>query len=126
MLTMQQILQLHDKILEASGGRPGVRDAGRIEAVLARPFAGYAGQELFPRLEDKAAALTHGFAKGHAFVDGNKRTAIAAGGIFLMLNGRRLTASQEALEEATVDVAEDRLEVSELAEWFQQHSEPAA
>jgi death-on-curing protein len=124
ILTVAQVVSLHEKIVRETGGAHGVRDYGQIEAAVARPFSGYDDQDLFPTLAEKAAALTHALAKSHPFVDGNKRIAVAAGSVFLLLNGRRLTASQEELEQAGWAIADDQLGVQELAAWFIRHSKP--
>lgn len=121
ILTKHQLVFLHDRIIEETGGRPGVRDGGSIEAALARPFATFDGQELFPSIAEKAATLTHALVKGHPFVDGNKRTAMTAAAVVLVLNGYRLLATQEDFEETAVAVAIDRLDVQALAEWFRKN-----
>lgn len=72
-------------------------------------------------IEEKAAALTHGLAKGHPFVDGKKRTAMTAGVLFLLLNGYRQMAGQEEFEETAVAVAEDRMDIPMLARWFREN-----
>lgn len=123
-LTLAQVLELHGMILAETGGAPGVHDEGRIETALARPFAGFGDQEFFPTMEEKAAALAHALIKGHPFVDANKRTGMTAAASFLELNGYELTASQEDLEETAVAIAEDRMGVAELAEWFKANMKP--
>ncbi len=83
---------LHDESLAEHGGAPGLRDEGLLESALARPLnlAAYGR----PDIADLAAAHGVGLAKNHPFVDGNKRVAFLAVGMFLALNGRRLVATQ--------------------------------
>ena len=81
-LTVGDVLALHDEVLRASGGSAGVRDAGAVESAVAQPQAAFGGQELYPTLADKAAALSFSLVKNHAFVDGNKRIGWAAMRVF--------------------------------------------
>lgn len=74
-----RVYEIHARILEkAEGGIEGIRDAAMLHAAVARPFATFAGIELYPSDFDKAAALFHSLIKSHPFMDGTKRTAFAA------------------------------------------------
>lgn len=119
-LSAPQVLRIHDKLLRCFGGRPGLRDAGALESALARPRATFAGEDLYPALSAKAAALLHSLAANHPFVDGNKRTAVLCAELFLLVNGWEIEASDEALEELTMAVARGELEVEEIAIWLEQ------
>jgi death-on-curing protein len=121
-LTPAQVLFLHARIIEETGGSHGVRDLGLLESAVARPRASFGGEDLYPDLPTKAAALMQSLAGNHPFVDGNKRTAIAAAGIFLSRNGRRLTASNEELECFTLEVAQSRHSLEAIAVWLAAHS----
>ncbi|MEW8978285.1 MAG: type II toxin-antitoxin system death-on-curing family toxin [Symbiobacterium sp.] len=125
-LTADHLLALHGRIIAETGGPPGVREIGGVKSALARPFAEYGGQALYPTLEEKAAALAEGISRNHPFVDGNKRVAIAAGCLFLMLNGREITASEQELEHTAWSLAVRELDLAGLAEWFRQYSQPAS
>ncbi|MGD2164199.1 MAG: type II toxin-antitoxin system death-on-curing family toxin [Anaerolineae bacterium] len=86
---------LHERLIQRIGGSSGLRDPGLLESAVARPQASFESEDLYPDLWTKAAALLHSLIKNHPFVDGNKRTAVTATGIFLELNGQRLTASNQ-------------------------------
>jgi death-on-curing protein len=116
------VLFLHDRIVQATGGSHGLRDGAGLLSALARPQAGYGDVELYTDLFAKAAALMHSLILNHPFVDGNKRTGIAAAGIFLELNGIRLTAEQRAFEDFAVHVAADAPDVPEIAAWLRRHA----
>lgn len=88
---MQDVLLLHQGQLTRFGGAPGVRDAGLIEAALARPQSGY-----YADLIEEAAALWESLTMNHGFIDGNKRVGFAAMHVFLRMNGHDLTATPEA------------------------------
>ncbi|MGO1318244.1 MAG: type II toxin-antitoxin system death-on-curing family toxin [Cellulomonadaceae bacterium] len=93
-----------------------MRDLGLLQAALARPQATFDGTDLYPTLELKAAALMHSIAGNHALVDGNKRLALAATIVFLGVNGRRLTWTNDEAYEVTVVVAAGALDsVPEIA-----------
>ena len=121
-LSPAQVLFLHARIIEETGGSHGVRDLGLLESAVARPQASFGGEDLYPDLPMKAAALMQSLAGNHPFVDGNKRTAIAAAGISLSLNGRPLTASNEEVECFTLEVAQSRHSLEEIAAWLAAHS----
>ena len=86
------LVLLHDESLAMHGGATGLRDAGLLESALARPLNLSAYGE--PDVAALAASYASGLAQNHPFVDGNKRAAFLSVGLFLGLNGYRLTASQ--------------------------------
>jgi death-on-curing protein len=121
-LTPEQILFLHARLVAETGGAQGIRDLGLLISAVDRPKAAYEGSELYPGVLTKAAALMHSLIQNHPFVDGNKRTGIAAAGILLQLNGYRLTATNEELESFTMSAARGLEEVPEIASWLEEHS----
>lgn len=90
-LDMEDVLAIHARQIARFGGAPGVRDAGLIEAALARPQSGY-----YADLIEEAAALWESLTMNHGFIDGNKRVGFAATYVFLRLNGVRIVADAEA------------------------------
>ena len=118
-LSVEQVLLLHEAG-EKFGGSTGLRDRGGLESAVARPAMTFGGEDLYPDGASKAAALLHSLVMNHAFVDGNKRIGIAAAELFLRLNGYRLDANDEDLEELTVTVARGEIDAEALAIWFRQ------
>ena len=116
------LVLLHDDSLAEHGGAPGLRDEGLLESALARPInlAAY-GQ---PDVAALAACYGVGLAKNHPFVDGNKRAAFLAMGLFLGLNGLRLRASQSDATLTMLAVAAGTLDEAALAEWLRRHTRP--
>jgi len=115
--TLEEILYLHEKLIERHGGAPGVRDLGLVESALARPRSGY-----YESLSEQAAALMQSFAGNHAFVDGNKRVAFASAAVFLRLNGFRLVVAAEPAERFLIDrVIVGHAELTEIANWIEEH-----
>jgi death-on-curing protein len=91
-LTRAEVEAIHADQIERYGGAPGLRDPGQLEAALYRPQTGY-----YQDLITEAAALWESLSQNHPFVDGNKRTALAAAYTFLVINGVRITADADEL-----------------------------
>jgi death-on-curing protein len=120
-LTLAEVVELHDLVLTASGGAPGVRDLGGLESALAQPKATFEGRDLHATLVEKAAALGFSLVQNHPFVDGNKRTAHAAMETVLVLNGSEISASVDEQERLITDVAAGRVLREQLLEWLRSH-----
>jgi len=119
-LSIGQLLALHAQQLRRYGGGTGVRDRGALESALARPAATFGGEDLYPDIADKAAALMHSLALNHPFVDGNKRVAAFAAIVFAESNGHECLATPDELVDTTLAVAEGKMAVEALAIWFRQ------
>ena len=91
---------------------------------MARPYASYGGEELFPTPFDKAAALMESVIQRHPFVDGNKRTGLLAGVALLHLVGYVFAAPRNEMVEVPVALAEHKVTAEELSGWFETHAEP--
>jgi death-on-curing protein len=124
-LSAGQLVALHGELMKAFGGRGGLRDRGALEAAAARPGMTFDGEDLYPDLAAKAAALMHSLVVNHAFVDGNKRVGAAAAELVVEVNGYRLRAEDADLEKVTFSVARGELSAEALAIWFRQRLEPA-
>ena len=124
-LTAEQVLFIHARLIEETGGEHGVRDLGLLQAAVARPQATFDGEELYPDVFAKAAALMESLVNNHPFLDGNKRTGIAAAALFLALNGVQLTASNPQVVEFTMQVAQSQSDVATMTRWLQQHCKPS-
>jgi death-on-curing protein len=123
-LTSEQVLFIHSRLVAETGGSHGVRDLGLLESAVARPRASFDGKELYPDLFPKTAALMDSLIINHPFVDGNKRTGVTAAGLFLRINGWKLTAAPEDLEASTLRVATGGMEVADLAGWLHDNTSP--
>jgi death-on-curing protein len=123
-ISKQALLLLHAESLAEHGGGQGMRDEGLLDSALARPqnLAAY-GE---PDCAALAASYGVGVAKNHPFVDGNKRAALLATGLFLYLNGYRLTASQADTTITMLNVAAGTLTEDAFAAWLRQHAQPRA
>lgn len=122
-LSAEQVLFIHARVIAETGGAYGVLDLGLLQSAVARPQATFDRQELYPDLFTKTAALFESLIGNHAFVDGNKRTAITAAGLFLRVNGWRLTADNPELEAFTLACAQKLFSLEQATEWFEDHAE---
>jgi death-on-curing protein len=121
-LTRRVVEAMHAEQLRRHGGAQGLRDENALESALSRAENKSAYGE--PDIYELAAAYVFGLARNHAFVDGNKRTAIVAAGAFLIINGHRLTADDGTLYTFTVGVAAGEIDETGAAAFFRDHSEP--
>jgi death-on-curing protein len=110
---------LHDESLAEHGGASGIRDEGLLESALARPLNLAAYGE--PDFAELAASYAVGLAKNHAFVDGNKRAAFLAVGLFLALNGWRLVTTQADATLAVLNIAAGVWNDDAFARWLREH-----
>ena len=125
-LALAEVVDLHRRLLEATGGAAGIRDLGALESALAQPKMTLAGRDAYPALVEKAAALCFALVGSHPFVDGNKRVGHAAMETFLVLNGAEIDASLDEQERVMLDLAAGRVDRGQLADWLRQHLKPLA
>jgi death-on-curing protein len=116
-LTTAEVIQLHDWVIQQSGGTPGVRDLNLIDSAVYQPRATFGSQDLYPTLADKAAALAFSLAKNHGFVDGNKRIAHAAMETFLVRNGFEVNAGVDEQEAVFLQLADGTLSHPDFTNW---------
>lgn len=121
-LSPHQVLFLHARLIEETGGSHGVRDMGLLLSALGRPQATFEGKDLHPTIYQKAAALAESMINNHPFVDGNKRTGIGTAVLFLSLNGYVVTASNQELLDLTMEIAQKRNSIDEIPNWFERYS----
>lgn len=120
-LTLSEVLELHGRVIDETGGADGVRDLGAVESASFQPQMTFAGQELYPTIEAKAAALCFSLVKNHPFVDGNKRVGHAAMETFLVLNGWELAAEIDDAELTILSLAAGHLQREQLVTWIASH-----
>ena len=123
-LSLSQVLQLHRRIIDQSGGRLGIFDLGLLESALQQPRMVFGGEELYPSLAEKASVIGFTIIHHHPFIDGNKRTGHAAMEIFLVLNGYELISPVDESEKIVLQVASGELCREEFKTWIEQHLSP--
>lgn len=104
-LNVAQVLAIQQRVVREFGGITTIRDHGLLESAVAMPSAQFEGRFLHPNLASMAAAYLFHICRTHPFIDGNKRTAIAATEVFLLLNGRKLVAPDHMIEKLVLEIA---------------------
>lgn len=120
-LTKEQVLMLHDRLIETTGGSRGIRDEGMLDSALSNPFQSFEGEELYPSIQAKAAQLCYGLVKNHAMLDGNKRLGTHVMLVFLALNGYELVFSQKELSDTILALAAGKIHADDLLQWIIEH-----
>jgi death-on-curing protein len=120
-LTLEQLLEIHALAIETTGGAMQLRDLGRLEAAIATQTQNVFGEELYPTLPEKAAAMMRSIIADHPFVDGNKRTGILVGLTFLRINELAFKFSDGELEDFAVNIATQHFDVPIIASWISEH-----
>lgn len=120
-LAKEALILLHRESLRQFGGADGLRDEGLLDSALGRPLNRFVneGERDLCRL---AAAYAKGIAQNHPFMDGNKRAALAAAGVFLMLNGLEIAAEPGMVTVAMLDLAAGDMSEEEFAAWLRDHT----
>ena len=111
---------LHQEQLRLHGGAAGIRDSGLLDSALARPLQKEAYGD--PDIFDLAAAYLFGVLKNHPFVDGNKRTGLAAADLFLYFNGFSLEAVQEDIIQLVLMVSTSEIDEAGAAAFLRDHT----
>lgn len=124
-LSTDVLLKIHRRVIEEFGGDAGLRDRGLLESAVAMPQSTFGGVDLHVGLADKAAAYHFHLCANHPFMDGNKRVAVAAAEVFLLINGYELSASDREIEELTQGLAAGRLSKDQVIEFFARFVEEA-
>lgn len=120
-LEINEVIEMYLRIMEQSGGSPGIRDRGALDSALTQPQMSFGGQELYPNLVEKAAALGFSLVLNHPFVDGNKRIGHAALEKFLILNGHEINASVDEQEQIFLQLAAGELSREDFTAWLENH-----
>lgn len=123
-LTLIEVLELHRRIIEQSGGTSGIRDISLLESAIAQPRMTFDKEDLYPSLLEKAAVLGFSIIMNHPFLDGNKRTGHAATETFLVLNGVEINASVDEQERVVLAMASSKLEREGFLEWLRRNTTP--
>lgn len=121
-ITLDVVLAIHDNMVDTYGGSHGIRDLGLIQSAIARPQSSFDGEDLYPSIFDKAAALFHSLMFNHAFVDGNKRTTIVSTARFLLMNGFELDVSKKEFVSFPLKVENNHLSIEEISTWLKKNS----
>ena len=117
-LQLGEILAIHQDQIKRYGGAPGIRDLSLLQSAIAVPQAGVGDEYLHRDLFEMAAAYLYHIVQNHPFVDGNKRTSLAAAVVFLAMNDIKLKADNEGVETLVRAVAQGKADKARVAEFF--------
>jgi len=121
-LTLDDIIAIHESMIEEYGGSHGIRDIGLLQSANARSQASFGGEDLYHSIFDKATALFHSLLFNHVFVDGNKRTCITATARFLFINGYELITTDKELVSFPLKVENEHWDLEKIKKWLNTHT----
>lgn len=122
MITVEEVLILHDLSISFFGGRVGVRDIEMLKSAVSRPFQTFDNRDVYNTVFEKAAALLESIVKNHPFADGNKRTGFLSAVIYLKRNNMQLIASEEEAGDFVISVAASQVQFMEVVNWFKRYT----
>ena len=120
-ITIEYILKLHKKMIDATGGLDGIRNIELLKLAVENSKVTFGGTDLYPMVEDKCASVCYSIISNHAFIDGNKRIGLYVMLILLEYNGIRIIFSQEELIDLGLDIAKGKLKQQDIVKWISSH-----
>jgi len=121
-LKPEQVLFIHNRLIEETGGLHAVRDLSMLLSAMGRPQATFDSRDLYNGIFSKSAALLDSLIRNHPFVDGNKRTGITSAGLFLQINGYSLQVENEEMVRFTLICAQSQTDLEEISLWLKKFS----
>ena len=123
ILTVDEIIDIHKKIVMATGGSSELRDRALLESAVYAAEASFDNEEIYPTIQEKAARLAYGLISNHAFVDGNKRIGVFIMLMTLKLNGIKIYYTQKELSDMGLRVASGDLSYKDILNWINVHNQ---
>ena len=121
VLTISEVIELHEKLLKATGGSPGIRDIRLLESAVFGCYQAFADEDLYPSIVEKAARMAFAVNKNHPFIDGNKRVAVTSMLVMLRMNGIDLKYTQKELIRLGLGVADGSIDFKDIVAWINSH-----
>jgi len=121
ILKVDEVIRLHEKIIQKTGGSFGIRDIGLLESALNNALLTFDGEDLYPDILDKISTTTYSVINNHPMTDGNKRLGVMVMWILLKLNDISIKYSQEELIELGLKIAQNKFKEIDIKNWIQQH-----
>jgi death-on-curing protein len=123
MISLQEVVIIHSILIEKFGGLHGIRDKSTLESALNRPYQTFEGEELYPTVIEKVAALLESLIKNHPFHDGNKRLGYTVSRLMLLNNDLDLKASEKEKYDFIIHIAENKIDYAHILKWLKKHSQ---
>jgi death on curing protein len=121
VIPLEEILSLHKRSIEVYGGSHGLRDIEMLESAIARPFQTFGGEDLYPTIIEKAAALGESIIKNHPFIDGNKRTGFLAIVALIESSGYAFVAKEDEAYRFIIQISTGDFSYEDIVQWLQTH-----
>ena len=121
LLTVEELIELHDRLIERTGGSYGLRDKSLLESAVYSAMTSFADSEAYPSVEEKAARLMFSVTNNHAFIDGNKRIGVFTMLMTLQLNNIKINYTQSELISLGLSVAAGTTDYNQILDWIIKH-----
>jgi len=121
ILTTDEVITMHEKLVAATGGSPGIRDMGLLESAVLGCTQTFGGEEIYPTVVEKAARMAYSLCKNHPFIDGNKRVAVTALLVILRMNNVSLQYTQQELITLGLKTADGNINYEDIVVWVNSH-----
>ena len=121
ILTTDEIIEVHAKLIKATGGSPGLRDMGLLESAVLGCTQTFGGEDLYPTVIEKASRMAYSICKNHPFVDGNKRVAVSALLVILRMNDIAISFTQKELIILGLGIADGNIDYNNIVIWVNKH-----
>lgn len=119
MISIDEVINIHNLLIEAFGGSRGIRDKNALQSAISRPYQTFQGKELYETPEDKASAILESIISNHPFVDGNKRIGYVLMRLVLIENGMDIKTQENEKFEFILDVAKGNVKFEQIKLWIQ-------
>ena len=123
MIIIDEVFELHEKSILDYGGSRGLRDIGLLQSALARPFQTFGGEDLYPTIFEKAAALGESLIVNHPFIDGNKRTGMLCMTALLIINNYTFIASSNEFYNFVINISTGSISFEEIVTWLKTNTQ---
>jgi death-on-curing protein len=121
MISEEDVLSIHNILIERFGGIKGIRDIAALDSALKRPYQTFEGRDLYPSLIEKVSALLESIIKNHPFIDGNKRMGYTLSRLILLNNGVDIVAEESEKFTFIIQIAENKFDFDEIVDWLKNH-----
>lgn len=118
MISLQEVLKIHEILIERFGGTKGVRDLELLKSSLNRPLQTFDKKDLYPSTTEKAAALLESIVKNHPFHDGNKRIGYTLCRLILLENGIEVKATENEKYDFIIQIAQNKIDYEQILSWI--------
>jgi len=121
VLTTNEVISIHDKLVKTTGGSPGLRDIGLLDSAVMSCLQTFGGDDIYPTVVEKAARMAYSICKNHPFIDGNKRVAVTALLVTLRMNDITIMFTQDELITLGLSLADGSITYDDIVSWVNNH-----